>query len=99
MSEAPHSQPEVMHEVRGHSFWITINRPEKRHAAPVSLPVSGKASARPEPTRASAPSCSPALATLPLVVRIKPAARACRWDRRQVEPHQILKRRFIKSVG
>jgi len=32
MSEAPHSQPEVLHEVRGHSFWITINRPEKRNA-------------------------------------------------------------------
>ena len=32
MSEASHPQPEVLHEVRGHSFWITINRPEKRNA-------------------------------------------------------------------
>lgn len=32
MSEAPRPQPEVLHEVRGHSFWITINRPEKRNA-------------------------------------------------------------------
>ncbi|MDB5871172.1 MAG: Enoyl-CoA hydratase [Ramlibacter sp.] len=32
MSESPGSDAEVLHEVRGRSFWITINRPEKRNA-------------------------------------------------------------------
>jgi len=32
MSEAPRSESEVLHEVRGRSFWITINRAEKRNA-------------------------------------------------------------------
>jgi enoyl-CoA hydratase/carnithine racemase len=37
MSDTPQPEADVLHEVRGQSFWITINRPEKRNAIHASV--------------------------------------------------------------